>query len=81
MNNRMSNLRIATRSQNVANSCRSSASGIKGAYAKRNGRWHAQIRANGKLRHLGTFATAEAAGNAYAEAAREAFGEFARPSA
>ena len=80
-NNRLSNLRLATRQQNRANSKASGRSGVKGAYRRYNGRWQARIRANGSLKNLGHFATAEDAGNAYAEAAREAFGEFARPSA
>ena len=79
-NNRLENLRIATQSQNNANSTARAASGFKGVYAVGR-RWRARIKVAGQNRSLGTFATAEAAGNAYAEAAREAFGEFARPSA
>ena len=38
------------------------------------GAWRAQIVADGRARHLGLFATAEAAANAYDQAALELFG-------
>jgi hypothetical protein len=44
------------------------------------GKFAARIRVDGVERHLGTFATAEEASAAYAAAAREAWGEFARAS-
>jgi hypothetical protein len=73
--NRIANLRLATRRQNKANSkTRSdSASGLKGAAQLPNGRWRARIMAI----HLGYFATAEEAHAAYRRAARKHFGEFA----
>jgi hypothetical protein len=73
--NRISNLRPASRSQNSANSPRRSH--LKGATFSR-GRWRAQICHNYKNRHLGYFATEQAAHEAYLDAARECFGQFAR---
>lgn len=80
-NNRLSNLRACTQSQNLANRPpqRNSTSGLKGAYFdKRGGRWHSVIGVNGKLKRLGVFDTAEAAHAAYVAAAVEIYGEFAR---
>jgi hypothetical protein len=81
-NNRIENLREATMSENIANSRLSQAnhSGRKGvSWNKRLGRWHAYIVVSGKRKHLGFFETLDEASAAYADAAREAFGEFARP--
>lgn len=77
--NRIANLREATRAQNNANSSlrTDNASGLKGVY-RRNARWAAQIRMNGALRHLGYFDTAKAAHAAYSAAAAKLRGEFAR---
>lgn len=74
LDNRRSNLRTATRSQNNANCGRRSHSlnPFKGV-RKRDGKWVARLGDN----HLGRFATAEAAAAAYNRAAREIFGEFA----
>lgn len=80
-NNRLSNLRIATRSQNLANTRRhrDNASGFKGVtWVPRVQKWMAQIRVGGRTKYLGYFATPEEAHAAYLEAARQAFGEFAR---
>lgn len=80
-NNRWSNLRRATASQNAANSRRprDNTSGYKGVLLCRgSGRWHAYIHKNRRRIHLGTFATPEAAHEAYVTAARKLFGKFAR---
>lgn len=74
--NRLSNLRIATRSQNIANTAVKAASGIKGVTQRRNGSWQAQIKVNGINRYLGTHKTIDQAEKAYEDAARSAFGEF-----
>lgn len=77
LNNRRSNLRIATKSQNMANAgSRGGASRFRGVHRKRS-RWTAQITKDGKKRCLGTFDTEEQAAVAYNAAARELFGEFA----
>ncbi|MBV9127076.1 MAG: HNH endonuclease [Verrucomicrobia bacterium] len=80
-NNRWTNLRRATPSQNNANSRRPrhNTSGYKGVSLRKSGRWQAVICNKGRLISLGTFATPEAAHAAYAAAARKLFGEFARP--
>lgn len=79
MNNQRSNLRLATNSQNVANTGLRSTnkSGKKGAFLCR-GKYHAQITVNYKRFHLGVFDTVEEAHAAYLKAAVKHFGEFAR---
>lgn len=79
--NRLSNLREATRSQNLANSKkRVTAMGIyKGAhFDKRRNKWSSRFAENGKLRFLGYFETPEEANARYMVEARRVFGEFAR---
>jgi hypothetical protein len=82
MNNRWSNLRLATASQNNANRRRSphSLSGYKGVSLVPNSRrrWQAVIYKNRKRMYLGTFPTPQDAHAAYVAAARKRFGEFAR---
>ena len=74
-NERWSNLRQASRTQNLANSrlCYRSKSGYKGVTQQGN-RFCAKV---GKT-YLGMFATVEEASAAYAKAARKRWGEFAR---
>lgn len=48
------------------------------ATKKRVKRWQARIKVNGKERFVGRFLTKEEAVAAYAKAAKEYFGEFAR---
>lgn len=78
---RWENLREATPSQNCGNRSTRSDSllGVKGVHVCKN-RYRAKIQVNGKRRHLGYFATIAAASAAYAEAANNLFGEFARSS-
>jgi hypothetical protein len=79
LDNRRSNLRTATASQNSTNRRRRSdnTSGTRGVrfYAP-NGKWLARIGVNGKRKHLGYFPTQEAAYAAYVDAAIEEHGEF-----
>lgn len=79
--NRIANLRAASRSQNRANSAinRNNKSGAKGIFPSRTGkRWRARITVNRRTIHLGTFATKEGANAAYMAAAVQHYGEFAR---
>lgn len=77
--NRLSNLRLATRTQNNANRCKNiKKAGLKGAYRARSGRWVSKIRANGVKYFLGTFDTEQEAHEAYCAAAERHFGAFAR---
>lgn len=81
LNNRRSNLRIATKAQNAFNSKRhkDNASGFKGvSFHRARGRWTAWIRAGGESKYLGLFDTPEEAHAAYCFAARKIHGQFAR---
>jgi hypothetical protein len=81
LNNRKSNLRLATRSENARNRRinKNSTSGLKGAsWVESRKRWRAEIRADGKQIHLGYFNTPEAAHAAYVAASEKMHGEFAR---
>lgn len=79
--NRICNLRLATRAQNNQNQKRRvCASGLKGAHMTK-GKWTSRItRPDGKQVYLGTFASKEDAHQAYVVAAEKFFGEFARAS-
>lgn len=77
--NRICNLREATEAQNKYNSPaqRNNFTKIKGVYLKKStGRYHAAIRVKGRLRHLGSFDTAEAAAAEYRRVAAPVHGEF-----
>lgn len=85
LNNRRSNLRPCTHTQNMQNMNHTvNQTGFKGvAIEKRRGRrdrWVAQIRVNGKHMRLGRFKTPEAAASAYNAAALRFFGNFAKPN-
>ena len=78
-NNAVENLRMATEGQNRANTKPRARSGFKGVTKlKLCASYMAQITVNGKNQYLGSYPTAEKAHAAYCEAARSAFGEFAR---
>ena len=81
LNNRWSNLRLATLSQNNANRRRPrhNTSGFKGvSFDRQNGKWSATICREGHKTYLGRFETPQAAHKAYVKAARKLFGEFVR---
>lgn len=74
--NRIVNLRLATRAENMQNELRARASnkssGLLGAsWSKAASRWAAGIKKNGKKTHLGLFDTPEEAHAAYVTAKRE----------
>lgn len=78
--NRITNLRLATNSQNKANMVkfRNNKSGFKGVYFDRKkSKYRAHIMINYKKYQLGYFDTAEEASLAYDEKAKEVFGDFA----
>jgi hypothetical protein len=78
--NRIGNLRLATKSQNAINTGKwsTNTSGYKGvSFNKAAKKWVASISVNKKLIHLGTFGSAEEANMAYKEAVKLYHGEFA----
>jgi hypothetical protein len=80
LNNRWTNLRPATRTDNTRNVGvrRDSASGLKGIRRVYKGRYSARIQVNGERRYLGYFRSLDEARAAYSTAAREHHGAFAR---
>ena len=76
--NRWLNLRAANHSQNGANSQKRSInkSGFKGVYLHYSGKWHAQIKKDGKVSHIGAFNTPSEASLAYEKTAAIIHGEF-----
>ena len=77
LDNRVSNLRKATPSQNNYNSKGRSKNKYKGVDS-RNGRHYAYIIHNYKKINLGSFGSMEDAAKAYDDAAKELFGVYAR---
>lgn len=78
-NNKIENLRDATRSENNANRAGQRANRLKGAvWHKKAGRWMASIQVKGRSVYLGLHDTEEAAHAAYLAAAKEHYGVFAR---
>lgn len=78
--NRISNLREASPSQNKANSRKNknNTTGYKGVRLIKNNRYRAEIMYNRKRISLGYFDTPEEGHSAYLLAAKKYFGEFAR---
>ena len=80
--NRISNLRLATRAENNTNSKTHSTntSGFRGvSWNKGEGKWRAYAGLNRKQHHLGYYPTAEAAHEAYDAFARQNYGKFYLP--
>lgn len=78
LDNRRSNLRPATCAQNARNRAAANRWGLKGVSRRSNGKWQARITVDGYTRSLGHFGTASEAADAYARAAAELHGEYAR---
>jgi hypothetical protein len=81
LDNRRSNLRLASAAQNCANRrrARNNTSGAKGVvFVAKEGKFWARIMANGRRVSLGYYGTAEQASAAYQEASKRLHGEFGR---
>ena len=79
--NRIENLREATNAENMRNRGKqtNNTSGLKGiSFHKRDKKFYAVCRVNGKLHFLGYYPTAEEAHAVYVAFATEHHGEFAR---
>lgn len=79
LDNRIDNLRLATRSQNNQNKrvYKNNVSGIKGVhFLREKNAYVARITINGKRTYLGYFKKAEEAGLAYKDASIAAWGEY-----
>ena len=78
--NRISNLRLASDSENSYHRKRRSnnKTGYKGVHQRENGKYRAYITVEKQKVNLGTFETKEEAYAAYCEAARRFHGDFAR---
>jgi hypothetical protein len=80
LNNRRSNLRLCTPSQNQQNRRRDArnTSGYRGVtYHKQVGKWQAQLMHEGRMHYLGVFCDPRDAALAYDAMAIERFGDFA----
>lgn len=80
-NNRIENLRPASKSQNAMNSKRPAhnTSGVKGvSYSSQHQKWAARIQVNGVSKSLGLYESISDASEAYKTASNKMFGEFAR---
>ncbi len=69
--NRWCNLRLLTHAENCINRKVSSASGVKGVYPSRSGKWRVVTSLEGKSITHGTYKTIEAAEKKYLEVAAE----------
>lgn len=81
MNNKIENLREATQSQNMMNckNVENKSCGIRGVtFFKKTGKWKAQMRINGAVKHLGYFDDVESARFVVETARNKHHGEFAR---
>jgi len=76
--NRISNLRLSTKSQNQANSKKKGQNGLPKGVQMNKSRFMSRIMVNRKLIYLGTFDTPEEASFFYNYAAQYYHGEFAR---
>jgi len=80
LDNRKENLRACNATENQWNRrLQKHSSRFKGvSFFKSRGKWHARIKALGKIVHLGFFDCEVMAARAYDSAARSFFGEFAK---
>ena len=79
MDNRMTNLRVATNPQNQANKRTVRGRELpKGVRKLPSGKYQARVSVNGEIKSLGSFKSIDEASAAYLCAARSYYGEFAR---
>jgi HNH endonuclease len=80
IDNRIVNLRLATPKLNGVNSIAKNGNRLpKGCYRlKGRRRWYSKIKIDGKIKNLGTFATAREAAAAFEREHRAAYGDFSR---
>jgi len=81
LNNKINNLRLATRSDNCKNRsiAENNTSGVTGVtWNKKRRKWATQIKMNGKQKYLGYFVNKEDAIQARKEAEKKYFGKFRR---
>lgn len=81
LDNRRSNIRIVTRSQNMMNRklLKNNTSGFKGvSWNKRIRRWSVELTFNQKKIHIGHYQDIKIAAKKYDEKAKELFGEYSR---
>ncbi|NBJ09328.1 HNH endonuclease [Microvirga arsenatis] len=76
--NRIANLRSATATENRRYRASRNSTGFRGVSRSGN-RFAASITVDGRTIHLGSYRLPEVAAEVYAQAARQHFGEFARP--
>lgn len=80
-NNRIENLRLASRVQNMQNTVahKNNTSGVKNvSWSKQDGKWRVQIRHDGKYKWIGYFSILADAAKAAEKARAEFHGKFAR---
>jgi hypothetical protein len=83
INNKLYNLRWVTKQENSFNRPMNvnNNSGVKGVYwDKKIKKWHAEIRANGKRKHIGYYDDLKDAQDARQEEARKLFGRYCHSS-
>ena len=81
LDNRRDNLRVATRTQNIANGTPYGVSPYRGVcWCKQHAKWKASARSGGVVRHAAFFDDAVEAALSYDLVAMDLFGEFARPN-
>jgi hypothetical protein len=81
LDNRRSNIRLATKSQNECNKGPSSlnGSGYRGvSWSKQKRKWHVRVYLDAKCQHVGFFSNIEEAALAYNEATKKIHGSFSR---
>lgn len=81
LDNRRSNLRLVTYSENAMNKCKprkKTHSKYKGICFNKYSGWKATIRPNGKYIHLGYYQDEKKAAEVYDKAAKKYFGSYAR---